>query len=305
VEAQKYIVPGLIACEALTLLVAETTHGKSLALKQLALAICDREPEWLGFEMNHTANNGGIVILCSGEETYAKAASDIQKMRGKDELPDNLTLYGKGSGKNLRKLLETHKHDKVAAVIVDPMRPYLKGSEKEGEPADLIFSLVDETVARTEGCVPVLSHHLTKYPENVRLDNLGDWIRGTQVILDRPRAHLGLIRCPTNITEFGVVGRGKDAPLWNHSEARFEGERLLQLDEVTGRLQPAGEVGENLAAGVAAEEREVLLAVVKLLISQGKRVTRTGKNGLFANRARTEIAGWTRGKVLAGKWEQE
>jgi AAA domain len=305
VEAQKFIVPGLIATDALTLLIGETGHGKSLILKQLACAISERESEWLGFPLDHTANNGGIVIFISGEEAEEKAEHDILKMLGRDELPENISVCGKERGTNLRAILDGEKDSKVAAVFIDSTVPYLSGSDRGDDNLRDFFNVVDQFASRNKGCVPIVAHHLKRDPKNTRLGNLLEWIRGTQVLLDRPRAILGLILRATMMSEFGVATFSNGMAVWNHAEPRFEGERRLQKDEATGRLYPVAKTGDDAkvdgekgAAAVADETAEKVLTVVRRYNAKGERITRTNKSGVYATRA-PELAGLARARV----WE--
>ena len=78
-RSQSFLVPGLIPRGTVTLLLADQKVGKSAVAMQLAVAVANREPDWLGFPV---APSDGFAVYLLGEDTPDEASDRISRMTG-------------------------------------------------------------------------------------------------------------------------------------------------------------------------------------------------------------------------------
>jgi hypothetical protein len=302
VEPQKYLVPTLLANGVITLLLGAKGHGKSTIARQLAAAVVAREPEWLGFSIDHAADNGGVNLYLSGEDADNAAEADIKRMLGVTILPTRLVVLPAAKQGELAAALKRFKSAKVALLIVDPARAYMRGDEDSSDVVNAFFNVISEFTA-AKNCPTLVTHHLKRDLKGRHTRSLADVamrFRGSQVFLDRPRVTLALLRHADEPSEFGV---GRVAGIMQcNLPGVFEGTRLLNFDETTHRHNPVAEEGHDekpaVAAVVADETREAVLAVVRRFNSKDERVTRTDKWGVYETKA-PELAGQSRARVRA------
>jgi hypothetical protein len=297
IESQRFLVPGLIPCGVVTLLLGAASHGKSAVAKQLAVAIATGAKEWLGFPLDAAANNGGLVLYCCGEDSEAQATEDMTLMAG-GIFPPRIIVVPASESRNLGALLKRFKHTQIALLIIDPARVYLDGDEDSSAAVSAFFD-VGHDFASVKGCPTFALHHLKRNAPVRYVADIANWVRGSQVFIDRPRVLLGLLRKKGLPSEFGICSKN-GLPKHNFAaDTMFVGVRHLSFDEATKRhLHFIPEQPADAAETDTDETMAAALVAVARLIAEGERVTRSNKRGLFEMNA-PELEGVTRARVRA------
>jgi hypothetical protein len=293
-EAPKntFLVPGLIPDGAPTLLLGNRKAGKSTALLELAVAVARREPEWMGFPLNHERR--GLAIYLSGEDSEAEVIERVRRMTG-GETPYGLHVIPARGG-DLDEIVENMQKENPRLFIVDPARKYFKGDEDGSDAASDLFNRI-EPLVQSKNCAAIVSHHLKRGANPRTVAEVAEYVRGSGVWLDRPRVTLGMLRSGDE-TLFGISGPA-EAPLHNfRRDTMFAGARRLRRDDPTSRHIPIDRPHTATKSAPATDELTSVMAAAKGLLDRGERITRTGPKELFKHRA-PEIAGWSRAKVRA------
>jgi hypothetical protein len=275
---RSFLVPGLIPDGAPSLLLGSAKAGKSTALLELAVAVARREPEWMGFPIDHSRR--GLVVFFAGEDSEAEVVERVKRMTGGEDTPYGLMIVPAGSG-DLDQTLGNLERENVRMIIIDPARKYFVGDEDGSDQVSDLFNRI-EPIARKKNCAVIVAHHLKRHADPKTVSEIAEYVRGSGVWLDRPRATMGMLRRGGE-THFGISGP-PDAPLYNfRRDTMFSGVRRLRRDEATSRHIPIDR--EHSSATYAStstmEELQGALAAIEGLIKAGRRITRTGPNELF------------------------
>jgi AAA domain len=273
-EPQSFLVPGLIPRGALTLLLGNKKVGKSGSMLELAVAVARRESSWLGFPLD--VGQGGFAVYVHGEDTAGTVLERVALMTG-GETPYLLHCIPEDQG-DIDAVLARLEKQKVTLLVIDPARKYFRGDEDGSDAVSEFFGKL-ETFAREKNCAVVVTHHLKRNAFPKSLSDVAAMYRGSSVFLDRPRVTLAMFRSG-NETQFGIPAPD-GVPLHNFiASTMFSGVRRLRRDESTFRHVPIGAQSGTPKEQTTAEAQAVLAAIGGA-ISSGKKITRTGKAGVF------------------------
>ncbi len=274
-EPQSFLVPGLIPRGALTLLLGNKKVGKSAMALELAVAVARRESTWMGFPLD--AGEGGFAAYTHGEDSAGTVLERVALMTG-GETPYLLHSIPADQG-DIDDVLARLEKQKVALLVVDPARKYYRGDEDGSDAVSEFFGKL-ETFAREKNCAALVSHHLKRNASPRNLADVATLYRGSSVFLDRPRVTLATLRAG-NETQFGIPAPD-GVPLHNFlASTMFSGVRRLRRDESTFRHVPIGGQSASVAKAPTTAEAQTVLAAIGDLLAAGKKITRTGKAGVF------------------------
>jgi hypothetical protein len=294
-QPQSFLVPGILPNGVIVQLLGMKGAGKSTIARQLCAAVATRETEWLGFPINHDADNGGAILYLSAEDSDTAAEDDIKKMLGVSVLPTRVIVLLLSKQRDLKTALKRFKHANVALLIVDPARAWMgDGDEDSSGVVSAFFNVIFDFVT-AKNCTALVLHHLKRGVANSMAD-VPRLLRGSSVFFDRPRVTLALLRRVGKPSEFGI-GRLAGYMIGNVS-GLFEGTRMLNFDPETNRHKPVEE-GEQTGAAVPDDVQEQVLAAVKSLIADGERVTKGGKRELYTYRKAASLESLSRPAVRA------
>jgi hypothetical protein len=147
-QPQQFLVPGILPKGVIVQLLGMKGHGKSTIARQLCAAVAAREAEWLGFKLDHSADNGGVILYLSAEDTDTAAEDDIKKMLGVSKLPTRIIVLpmSKQHG-DLETVLKRFKPAKVALLVVDPARAWMgNGDEDSSGVVSAFFNVIFDFV---------------------------------------------------------------------------------------------------------------------------------------------------------------
>jgi AAA domain len=130
---RSFLVPGLIPDGAPSLLLGSAKAGKSTALLELAVAVARREPEWMGFPIDHSRR--GLVVFFAGEDSEAEVVERVKRMTGGEDTPYGLMIVPAGSG-DLDQTLGNLERENVRMIIIDPARKILCGRRRWLRPGE-------------------------------------------------------------------------------------------------------------------------------------------------------------------------
>lgn len=210
-ETFTFVVPGLIARGAVTLLAAAGGTGKSSVAHQLCVQAsmdwrADEQPLWLGQPVNKDACTG-ICVYFSGEDGPAivNARNKLYDPEGRAlRLQFHRTEFEDKDLTFAEYLRGLRKMPDVSICVIDPARKFLNGNEDSSEAVSEFFEAIEEFAIQKQ-CAMIVVHHLQKgaNPKSAR-DVLNE-LRGSQVFIDRPRAVIGMYRDE----KYTVVGLAK------------------------------------------------------------------------------------------------
>jgi len=176
-------------------------------------------------------------------------------------------------------VLSRLENQKVALLVVDPARKYFRGDEDGSDAVSEFFGKL-ETFAREKNCAVLITHHLKRNASPRNLADVATVYRGSSVFLDRPRVTLATLRAG-NETQFGIPAPD-GVPLHNFLAATmFHGVRRLRRDETTFRHVPIGGQSSSAPKASTTVEAQTVFAAIGDVLASGKKITRTGKAGVF------------------------
>lgn len=305
----QFTVPEWFPRGVVTLLAADGSTGKTTMLHHL-VTIVGTPPElrppgttWLGIPVAKIAHGAAVMFTAEEPDEWIEERDDVFD-------PDGLSLRGQcwdGTGLSIDAVIEhLDGHPDLALVVIDPARKFLAGNESDSDDVDAFLTRLQD-LARKKNCAVVVVHHLGKGGGGARglsgQFGVVNYIRGSQVWIDRPRCVIAMQR------------KGSDADGWVVSLkvvksnvpptcAMATDVRSFNMDRQTRTLTPVG-TARGKSSGVAAAEGSVghtageLDAVcggVALIVGGGGVVTRTGKRELFERRI-PALAGMSRAKL--------
>ncbi len=305
-QGTRFLVPGAIPLGSVTLLLGDRRAGKSTLGTELAIAAAAEGRCWCGLPVWRPEKDGSCIVL-SGEDDRASIRSR-RKLLDPDAKASGLVLRSMDS-RPLRDILGIYKGVSVRLLVIDPLRKYLQGDEDSSAAVSEFFSLLEDFAAEHD-CAVVVIHHPRKGARAGSLDELARNVRGSSVILDRPRAVLGLVRRGSE-TILGIPAP-EGAPLHNFVPPAQGGdagepwapigEIRLQFDPATLRHLPVAPVAASATGRKAARTADAdgidarALAAIGEIVARGERVSRSGKSSLFG-RGHPGLAGLSRVRV--------
>lgn len=298
----EFLVPGLIPAGMLTVVVGAHEVGKSTLMHELAVAIAATAAgfdgwSWLGRPISKSRARGAVAFLC-GEDTEGSIYERAKAIDPESNSFGRLASWPLDPRRLPEILEEVRTIPELALLVVDPMRKYLEGSEDDSTNVNRFFNELDK-LTLDKKCAIVVSHHLSKNANPVNVSGPGgviSCVRGSTVIIDRPRVVIGLLRQrdktifkigKTNLTHISGVFRDPITLTRNPTTLRH-----LPVDVTKIDAQP-----QNKSQADHSAEDSVLSALNRLHES-GIRVTRTGDTGLYEQKA-PELMGMSRAKVRA------
>jgi hypothetical protein len=290
----QFTVPKWMPRGTLTLLAADGSTGKTTLLHHLVKIVgtppADRAQHgsWLGIPLNEIEHGAAAMFTAEEPEEWIDERDDALD-------PDGVSLRGAcwdGTGLGLDAIIaQLEGQPDLALVVIDPARKFLDGNESSSEDVDRLLTKLQE-LARKKNCAVVVVHHLTKGGGGARglsgPFGVKDYIRGSQVWVDRPRVVIAMQR------------KGSDADGWIASLKVVKSNvppaypmatdlQSFKMDPKTRTLVPIGEgksksakqSGESKAAAPTDAEIKAVCAAVSELVAAGGKVTRTGRRELF------------------------
>jgi hypothetical protein len=290
----QFIVPKWIPRGTVTLLAADGSTGKTTLLHDLVKIVgtplVDRTKDrtWLNVPLNEIAHGAATMFTAEEPEEWIDERDDALD-------PDGVSLRGAcwdGTGLGLDAIIaQIEGQPDLALMVIDPARKFLDGNESSSEDVDRLLTKLQD-LARKKNCAVVVVHHLTKGGGGARglsgPFGVKDYIRGSQVWVDRPRCVIAMQR------------KGSDADGWIASLKVVKSNvppaypmatdlQSFRMDAKTRTLLPIGEgksksakqSREGKADAPTAAEIETVCAVVSEIVAGGGKVTRTGRRELF------------------------
>lgn len=294
VDTPRFLVPGLVPKNAITLLAAKTKHGKSTLALELAGVVGQNGGEWCGFQISEEECKG-IPLFLSGEDSESILIERMQRMGlGDNSHLQLIPTFGAGQ---LRETLSVYKTARVSLLVVDPARSFFSGDEDGSDKVSSELFQELEQFAQQKNCPVIVTHHLKKDAKPRSPEDVARSIRGSGVFLDRPRSIIALVR--QSDQSLLAIPSLNGVPLCNFQDRMFTGERRLRFDDETNRHLPidsdvTGSAGESLTA----TELEAVARACDRLIKQGVKIAKSGAHGLFEQRP-AEIDGIARSRVRA------
>jgi AAA domain-containing protein len=272
---QSYLVEGLIARGVVTLLLGKKGAGKTNIGLELAVDTAAQRDTWLGFSLKP---NGGAVVYLYGEDSKEDVEERARTINGgKTPITLRLSRY---DGRTIKEIVRELRGIKIDLIVIDPARKFYEGDEDGSDAVSSFFTKI-ENIADSKKAAVLVCHHLKRGSAPRDVHEVPNWMRGSQVFLDRPRTILALHRVGSKTT-FGIPAPNGGDPLHNLKASRmFTGVRRLQRDESTQRHVPLDEQSKGDAKMDTSAEERVMVAL-KNLNAKGARVVGAKEHELFA-----------------------
>ncbi len=289
-----WLVEGVLARGVLTILAGDGSAGKTSLvhewLSSLGGIALTRPRTVLGVEVTGRVmcaviyGEGAAGMDCHRTECHAKVwgSSAYAERKGtREDLPALLAGFRGFPALDL--------------LVIDPMRPFLKGDEKS---SDVIneFYMPLERFAEDMNCAVVITQHVSKSGMNGKsVHDAKSAILGATAVTNRPRMVIAMDRrsngstvklAPVkhNFTEEMLWVRSTEWSVWKH-------------DSETHTLVPA----ETIASGAAGGELDLGL-IFDAIVEQnslGRALRRTGRHELF-ERKLAQLSGVSRQAIRRG-----
>jgi AAA domain len=274
---QTYLVEGLIARGVVTLMLGKKGAGKTNIALELAVDTAEQQPTWLGFPLK---SNGGLVVYLYGEDSQEDVEERVRAMNGgRSPLTLRLMRY---DGRKIEAIVKELGNLKVDLIVIDPARKFYEGDEDGSDAVSSFFTKI-ENLAHAKKAAVLVCHHLKRGSAPRDIHDVPNWMRGSQVFLDRPRTILALHRVGSK-TVLGIPAPNGGDPLHNlRASIMFTGVRRLQRDEATFRHMS---LDEHTKGDPNANAPERVLAALANLIDKGATMTTSS--------AKRELFAWTR-----------
>jgi hypothetical protein len=306
-ESIEALVPGLLYRGKVGLLLGAAQSGKSslaheLAFKLSAKVAPDAEPlTWCGQPIQ-TGGRPCVVRFLSGEDSDDIVAERERALQKIGVGGCRLAVI-RGGREKMRACLDSLRGKKRGdpgvpdLIIIDPARTFLEGNEDQSENVSAFLGELVELAEATGAAVLVL-HHLGKNARPRSLGEVMEACRGSSVWIDRPRMVIGMYRSG-GVTRLGVCKT-------NIPGVKVGETIALMRDEATGQHLPKVEATSAKAASPSrraeaapalGDAGERVMAALRRLAGEGKRVTRAGKRDGLYEQAPPELAGMARDLV--------
>lgn len=191
-------------------------------------------------------------------------------------------------------LAELRKMPVVDLLVLDPMRPFLKGDEKSSDVINEFYRPLEQ-FAEDMNCAVVITQHVSKSGMNGKSANdAKSAILGATTVINRPRMVIAIDRrgetvriAPVkhNFAEEMLWVRSTEWSIWRHDQATHT---LISNNSRSGSNVPMGEAVSGLLLAAVAEQNRL-----------GRTVRQTGVRELF-ERKLPELLGMTRRSIRAG-----
>jgi hypothetical protein len=290
------MISGVLAAGEVTMLIAEAGVGKSTLAHQMAMTVASGASHFLGLAIPEAAR-GRMGMLLSAEE----GKDTIERrtfMFARQGLRGDVFSLSRPLGGLDEALQQISEMPSPGVVVIDPMRTWLTGKEEDSENVSEFLSKC-QAFARAKGVAFMVIHHTRRRGERDRLNTTQDvvkYMRGSQVIYDRPRVLLAMVNRKDGTTELGVVKSNlKHAIPLRTFRLRFDPatEMYHALDA------PAVAPGAPAPAAGGPSRGETVAAVVTRITKANGTIRKTGERGLFVLRETEapELRDWSRSEV--------
>lgn len=319
-DRPSWLIEDLLPAGEVVLIAGDGGSGKSTLMHELAVAIATPAGSraaphtWLRRPVDRSRS--GMVLFLSMEEPEARFGERAAKLDPLGEAED--VLFERCNDKaDLERALKdysnrTQKTGAPRLVIIDSASKFREGSELNDQDVNAFFEPL-ERFAHQTGATVVVIHHLNKEgranKETRTAATFRARVSGHSAFINRPRLAIGMHRDgdgPDAIMRIGVI---KENVGLGHLEGTFqpyrrdeETYRHIPIDEPerpAARRKPASNTSSSKPAAAVDKDwgAEALTAASKIL-KAGGRLTKTGTNGLYAQRV-PELAGLSRNKLDA------
>ncbi len=304
------LVDGAIFRGKLHAFLGGASTGKSTALHELAvklsigLSAAAPPMVWCGLTIRPN-DKPRRVHFFSGEDTRDIIGRRARAFAGAGATSTAVS-FPEGGADGLRRYLQGLKGKRRGdpgvpdLIVIDPALTFLDGCESDAGDVGAALGELVEIAAGTEAAV-VVAHHLQKNANPRSMRDLRAMVRGSQVWIDRPRIVLGFLRT-RDATQLGVVKSnipGVEEFVVLATLTRDPTTLMHMPAEPRSAKGTASTIPARAVAPSAGDLDEPIMAALRRLIGEGKRVTLTGKNDGFRIHAPAEVAGVARDTVLA------
>jgi len=295
-EKIDWLVDGVLARNAITMLVGGSSAGKSTTAHGWLAALCGETIAQPRMVLDREITGRFHGALIAGEDPigvinyragkHASIWGDQPRSVVFDDADQPLDHY-------LQKLSAMSKMD---FLIIDPIRVFFKGNEKEAGDVEAFFAPILH-FARKMNCAVLVIHHLTKVGEEAKSTAaLAQFIRGSAVFKQYVRMNIGLARRHEGTVEVSPLKHNYPGEeVWipqGQSQQYWPNPATFTLDPL-----PAGKIAAPTGEGPVAPHRAQVLAAVDRCNRTGAIVRKSGKSGLFECRL-PELAGISRAALL-------
>ncbi|MCK8786596.1 AAA family ATPase [Roseomonas sp. NAR14] len=296
----RWAIDGLLRRGAVSMLVAGNGNGKSVLALQMAMAVSAGASEFLGHAIPPDAR--GLAAYLSGEDDRAALQERIRRQRvGLGGARPLVVSFFEKEGTDLgAALAQVRAAGNVSIVVIDPARSWFKGGETNDDEVNAFMNQL-RALAEEKECAVLLVHHTRRENDPRRkpktISDVWDRARGSGVFMDRVRLGMAMLRDEAaGMTRFGVTKS-------NNQEEAPKSDLRLVFDPETGthRLAPAGAAAMPAPRGRAKPESDVerVVAEVVAACSEGRQVTRNGRETALHKMGRPALVGLSRARVLA------
>lgn len=291
-ERINWLVPGLVRRSSITLLAGKGGTGKSTAMVELVSKIGLPPAEQAEFLGEEICRGSGLCAYITAEDSSDDEIGAIQEGLGFD--PDAAALFTiYAGGKSLSEclsLLDTA--DDLDLLVVDPMTKFVR-DENDASEISQAFDLINAFV-HSRACAAIVVHHMKKDFKG-GIAALRDAIRGSGVLVDRPRMVIGMTSRRDEVSEIGIVKR--NVPPGNYEWGRLNEGRLFS--RVAGGLAPAELPQAARGAAVDADVLDWIVSRIEKHNADGRVVRRTGTRSVYAM-SDVKPAPYSRAKIDTG-----
>jgi|GEM_PF-2902380 len=272
--AVNYPVEGVFAAGCVALLGGERIIGKSTGLLELVVSYASGEEMWFGFPIKRQSKDG-FAVMIAGEDPRSVIDERIDALCG---YQPGRAIIEPQDDRPIEKILADLDELPIDILVVDPAAKYLVGGEREADNWNTLFSHL-ERFAKDKDCAVVVAHHLKRDARIRSLNDIPPAIRGSGVVLDRPRIITGMF-LKKGETVFGIP-EINGQPAHNLNQDRmFKGPRQLKRDPKTMRHIPI--FGDKMGS-VNIDPTCVLdvRTAIERQMKTGQRLTLTGNTGVY------------------------
>jgi len=313
---RRFLVEGLIPAGVPMLFAAEGGAGKTFAMLDLALSMAAADGKktmrWMGNMITEEATDKYVILITAedGKDELAIRLHDLDTGYYRDEAGDKLIilplsdmggafpLVERGrdgltaaSGRWTKLLDLMSKLDKpISAVIIDTLNSTLHGEEISALVIQEYFRELYPVCSKF-GASVIITHHIRKQGKNkmVGIEDMREAVRGSTALGASVRAMLGMWHAHDYLRQMKAMKRQPQrGMLYRFGVLKANNPEMMQdvkmlMRQEGGMLKDVTDA-VSLPKGYGMEHGAWLELAIKLAADAGFPFSKTGDNGLYAQR---------------------